>query len=57
MSDPHEPSDWFDRSVYDDVEDEARSHWMHERPPRHRIEDELDPQELAEYYEQRRSRP
>lgn len=25
-------AEWFDRSVYDDVADEAREQWVHERP-------------------------
>lgn len=43
-------SDYWERPVYDDIEDEARSDWLAERPPRLRAEDVLDGPELDAYY-------
>lgn len=43
-------SEYWDESVYADVEREAQRDWSTERPPRVRAEDVLDAQELEDYY-------
>lgn len=47
-------SDYWDTTVYDDIDAEAREDWRAERPPRLRAEDVLSPEELDAYYRHER---